>query len=106
MKLARFPLIPLLAVLGLSLPAQAQPGPGGGRFMRERPADAQRQMPSRRDDASTLNAGARDERSAEGNRRHQLTPEERQQLRRDIRDAGRDIYRAEHGPRRMQRREP
>jgi hypothetical protein len=103
MKAARYSLLLLmLSVLGLVLPAQAQPGQGGGRFLRERPANAQRQVPPRRDEAD----GQRilDERAADEDRRRELTPEERRQLRRDIHDAGRDIYRPERMKQRMRDR--
>lgn len=111
MKTIRHLLLFLLLATGLSLAAQAQPGPGGGRFMRERSVDGPRQMPARRDGASGRESrderGFRDERKSRddrpGNddRRKPLTPEERRQLRRDIHDAGRDIYRPERGPSRQ-----
>lgn len=116
MKTVRHLLLFLLLATGLSLTVQAQPGPGGGRFMRERSADGARQMQPRRDGAngreSRVERDARDERKSRddhpGNddRRKALTPEERRQLRRDIHDAGRDIYRPERGPGRQPLRRP
>lgn len=105
MKPARLPLVLLLlAVLGSAQPVLAQRDGGGGRFLRERPAGAQRQMPPQRDEADAR--GNRNDGAGDGPRRQQLSPEERQQLRRDIHEAGRDIYHHDRPQRRMQRRQP
>lgn len=116
MKTVRHLLLFLLLATGLSLTVQAQPGPGGGRFMRERSVDGPRQMPLRRDGANGRESrderGLRDERKSRDDRlgnddqRKQMTAEERRKLRRDIEDAGRDIYRPERPSRRFPRREP
>ncbi len=106
MKPARLPLVLLLlAVLGSAQPVLAQrDGGGGGRFLRERPAGMQKQMPPQRNEADAR--GNRDEGAGDGPRRQQLSPEERQQLRRDIHEAGRDIYHHDRPQRRGQRRQP
>ena len=73
-----------------SFPAMAQHGQGGrgvGRGAPGRPAPPQ-QVPAR--DATLQNRGA--------NRDARMTPEQRQQLRRDVHDHGRDIYRDRSGP--------
>ena len=77
-------------LLALSLPAAAQHGQGGGRVERAGPARpaAPQQIPAR--NAGMQNQGApRDAR---------MTPEERRQLRRDVHDHGRDIYRDRSNP--------
>ncbi|MRR50945.1 MAG: hypothetical protein EG825_08520 [Rhodocyclaceae bacterium] len=96
-------------VLGVSLPqpltAQAQPGGfrgqgGGAGFQRER-HPRQFQPPRQADDGGRQSW--RDQRSGDGGaanggdgRPERLSPEERRQLRRDIRDAGQDVYRPGH----------
>lgn len=84
----------IFIVLTASLPAQAQQ-PGREqprrfqRFQQERPQQPQRELPRR-------GAGdpRQDERGAgEPSRPGQLSPEERRQLRRDIREHGREVYR-------------
>jgi hypothetical protein len=75
-----------VAVLLASFPALAQHGQGGrsiGRGAPGRPTPP-RQVPAR----DTTNA----------NRDARMTPEQRQQLRRDVHDHGRDIYRDRSGP--------
>jgi len=67
-----------------SFPAAAQGGPGGRRFGHAGPP---RQPPPQRVPVRDATA---DQRNANPMR---LTPEQRQQLRRDIHDHGRDIYR-------------
>ena len=81
--------------------AWAQPGKGNGRGGRD--ADARQDRSERRDDA--LRRG------------RDLSPEERERLRRDIREYGRDVYRdrdrdreanrdRDRGPRRTERERP
>ena len=70
-------------ILLVSLPADAQHGQGGrgiGRAAPGRPTPPQ-QVP------------ARDSASRDANREARMTPEQRRQLRRDVHDHGRDIYR-------------
>lgn len=92
----------LAALFAAASPVAAQPGggrhgmgPGGGRFFAER--QQLRQQLSERQDVrqAAERDGLRGER-CDGPCR--MSPEERQQLRRDINDAGRDLYR--RGPRR------
>ncbi len=74
-------------ILLASLPAAAQQGQGGrgiGRGAPGRPTPPQ-QVPAR--------GGNR-----EANRDARMTPEQRRQLRRDVHDHGRDIYRDRTGP--------
>lgn len=90
--------------LSLSLPAQAQPsgfrGQGSGvGFQRERHSRQFQPQPQRQEDEGRRSW--RDQRqgdggaAANGGNEHpgRLSPEERRQLRRDIRDAGQDVYR-------------
>jgi len=70
-----------------SAPAQAQPG---GRE-RTWGAERQQQREFRRDE--DLQRRQQDRMTGEQRRPGRLTPEERQQLRRDIREHGRDVYR-------------
>lgn len=70
-----------------SLPAQAQPG---GRDPAWR-AERQQQREFRRDEE--MQRRHQDRMAGEEGRHGRLTPEERQQLRRDIREHGRDVYR-------------
>lgn len=77
-----------------SLPAHAQPA--GRDFPRrfERPQqqrDFQRQREFRREEE--MQRRQQDRMAGEEGRQGRLTPEERQQLRRDIREHGRDVYR-------------
>lgn len=80
----------LMLLLAASLPAHAFPGgrAGGGGWMqvRDRPQQPQRdhqfQQPQRQPDA--------DRRGQQGQQR--MSPDERRQLRRDLHDAGRDVY--------------
>jgi len=74
-------------ILLTSLPAAAQQGQGGrgiGRGAPGRPTPPQ-QVPAR--DVGGQNA----------NRDARMTPEQRRQLRRDVHDHGRDIYRGRSG---------
>jgi hypothetical protein len=75
--------------LSASLPALAQPfdGERARRFQQERPFQAQRERPLRGDPRQ----GERG--AGESGRPGQLSPEERRQLRRDIREHGREVYR-------------
>ena len=75
----------VVALLLASFPAFAQHNTGGRRFGQGGPM---RQLPPQR---APMRDPAADNRG--GNRGMQLTPEQRQQLRRDIHDHGRDIYR-------------
>lgn len=85
----------ILLALAASLPAQAQPGDGQRRFERYqqqrefRREEVQRQREFRREE---LQRRQQEHDEPEG-RQGRLTPEERQQLRRDIREHGRDVYR-------------
>lgn len=78
------------------LPAQAQTGDGSRRFDRsQQQRELQHQREARREQEFQRRQQERQEGAARPGR---LTPEERQQLRRDIREHGRDVYR--DGPRR------
>ena len=98
----RFATIALALGLSLSLPLSAQAQPGGFRgqgsgvgFQRER--HPRQFQPQRQEDEGRRSW--RDQRqgdggAANGNERPgRLSPEERRQLRREIRDAGEDLYR-------------
>lgn len=79
-------------LLAAALPAWAQQGSGAqGRRGMERPPTQQPMPPADR------GGQARKGDDQGGARRGQLSPEERQQLRRDISDHGRDIYRDPRG---------
>ena len=85
-------MVGIAALLAGASPSHAQPqGPGGGRRMdqpmRPMPPPQRDQMPP-----------ARDFRDAQDPRRGQMSPEERRQLRRDIGDHGRDVYRDRKPP--------
>lgn len=80
----------IFMALAVSLPAQAQPGDGPRRFERfQQQRDFQRQREMRREEFQRQ----QQERQEQEGRPGRLTPEERQQLRRDIREHGRDVYR-------------
>mgnify|MGYP000858275341 CR=1 FL=1 len=80
----------VLLTLVASLPAQAQPGDGSRRFERlQQQREFQRQREMRREEFQRR----QQEREEQEGRPGRLTPEERQQLRRDIREHGRDVYR-------------
>jgi hypothetical protein len=86
----------MLLLLATDASAQAQ-----NRPLRERNADGggpQRVVPAQRPDG----AAERNEAAPGGGR---LSPEERRQLRRDVHEAGRDLYadRPRHGRREMRR---
>lgn len=74
----------ILVALAASLPAQAQAGDGQRRFER-----FQQQREMRREEFQHHQL----EREGQQGRYGRLTPEERQQLRRDIREHGREVYR-------------
>ena len=84
----------IVTLLVSAVPGYAQQGGGGGRRgmdrpMRQAPPPQREQMPPR---------DPRSDRGAQDPRRGQLSPEERQQLRRDISDHGRDVYRDRQPP--------
>ena len=84
----------IATLLMSAVPCYAQQGGGNRRGMdrpmRQAPPPPQReQMPPR---------DIRNDRGAQDPRRGQLSPEERQQLRRDIGDHGRDVYRDRQPP--------
>lgn len=74
-----------------SLPAYAQPAGRDQpqRFERPQQRDFQQQRELRREEFQRR----QQERQEQEGRPGRLTPEERQQLRRDIREHGRDVYR-------------
>ena len=74
-------------LLTLSLPAAAQHGHGGGRA-----GPAARTVPPQ--PVPARNTGVPNQ---DFQRDARMTPEERQQLRRDVHDHGRDIYRDRRG---------
>ena len=85
---------------GLALPAGAFAQDAGFRpFARDRDAQQERQREAERP------APQRGMRPTDERERGHLSPEERRQLRRDIQDAGRDIYRPSR-PAPMERRRP
>jgi Skp family chaperone for outer membrane proteins len=77
----------ILIALAASLPAQAQPGDGSRRIER---FQQQREFQRQREQEFQRRQFEREEREGRPGR---LSPEERQQLRRDIREHGRDVYR-------------
>jgi hypothetical protein len=84
----------IATLLTAASPGHAQqPPPGGGRRMeppmRPMPPPQRDQTPAR---------DFRGDRDAQDPRRGQLSPEERRQLRRDIGDHGRDVYRDRRPP--------
>ena len=78
----------IAALLAAASPGHAQPGQGGGHRGGDRGA---RPMPPQRPEPPPQDF--RNDRQAQDPRRGQLSPEERRQLRRDISDHGRDVYR-------------
>ncbi|MGA8052485.1 MAG: hypothetical protein WCA12_01260 [Burkholderiales bacterium] len=106
----RIALVLGLVLAAASLSAGAQPGPQGprrgefgGPMHREVPG------PERRGEMRDFRGPGdmRDFRGQGEMRRHgHLSPEERQQLRRDINDAGRELYREPPGRRWQQDRSP
>lgn len=83
----------LFVAVTAALPAHAQPAGRDHprRFERPQQRDFQRQREFRRDEEMQRRQQERLEDREE--RQGRLTPEERQQLRRDIREHGRDVYR-------------
>jgi len=80
--------IALMLLVAFPVPAQEGQGNRGlGRGAPGRPTPPQ-QVP------------ARDTTNRDANRDARMTPEQRRQLRRDVHDHGRDIYRDRSGPRR------
>ena len=85
----------IAALLAGAWPSHAQPqDPGGGRRSMDQPM---RPMPPPQREPMRDSRGERD---AQDPRRGQLSPEERRQLRRDIGDHGRDVYRGRRQPQR------
>jgi hypothetical protein len=81
----------------LVLPVQAQQGqPPGPRFARPGPAP----VPARPAPPQQIPARDAGPHNAIPQRDPHMSPEERRQLRRDVHDHGRDIYRDRGGPRR------
>lgn len=79
-----------LAAAGASAMAEARPGFFSMGGNRDRGQADDRRYDARRDDAPRQWRDSR-----EDPRRQRLSPEERRQLRRDVFDAGRDLYREE-----------
>lgn len=77
----------ILVAVTASLPAQAQPVARDPSWRAER----QQQRELRRDEE--MQRRRQERMTDEEGRQGRLTPEERQQLRRDIREHGRDVYR-------------
>lgn len=90
----------LLALTLVLVTPLAQAMPSGGRFLQVREVDRQNvpqreQRPQQQPDfqrEEPQRFQRRDESNAGEQQRQRLSPEERRQLRRDIHDAGRDIY--------------
>ncbi len=85
-------LLAVLAAVFLVLPAQAMPG--GGRFAARdghRQGFAQQPPPFRREAPPQFQRHDRGT-PGDGQRPQRLSPEERRQLRRDVHEAGQDIY--------------
>lgn len=80
-------MIAIATLLAAAWPSYAQPGPPGRRA-----ADKQSMRPAPPPQREPPGRDARD-REREQSRRASMSPEERQQLRRDIGDHGRDVYR-------------
>ncbi len=74
-------------LLAAAWPGHAQPGPQGGRRM-DVPTQPMPPQPPQRDFR-----GDPRNRDVQDARRNAMTPDERRQLRRDIGDHGRDLYR-------------
>jgi hypothetical protein len=79
----------VLLALVFSVPALAQSGDGPRRLERPRQGEAQEQRKPRRDTFTQRQHERRESDAGSG----RLTQEERQQLRRDIREHGRSVYR-------------
>jgi hypothetical protein len=86
----------IATLLSAAWPGHAQqPPPGGGRRGMEPPM---RPMPPQHREPMRDHRGDRD--AQDPRRGQQLSPEERRQLRRDIGDHGRDVYRDRRPPQR------
>jgi hypothetical protein len=90
-------MIGLAAALAAAWPSHAQQGPPPGRraMERQQPMPPMRPMPPQRESPARP-ADFRD-RDMEP-RRQSMTPDERRQLRRDITDHGREVYRDRRPP--------
>jgi len=85
----------IATLLMSAVPSHAQPGGGGGRRGMDRPT---RQAPPPHQ-PQTPPRDFRNDRDAQDPRRgQQLSPEERRQLRQDIGNHGRDVYRDRQPP--------
>ena len=86
----------IAALLAGAWPSHAQPqGPGGSRRMDQPMRPMPPMPPPQREPMRDFRGG-----DAQDPRRGQLSPEERRQLRRDIGDHGRDVYRDRRPPQR------
>jgi hypothetical protein len=81
------------AALAAAWPSHAQQGPPPGRRTMDRQQPMQPMRPQRE-----LPARPADYRERDEPRRHSMTPDERRQLRRDITDHGREVYRDRRPP--------
>jgi hypothetical protein len=82
----------VLVALAVALPAYAQPGDGSRRLERQQQMrEFHRQREFRRE--QDFQRRHRERQQLDEERAGRLTPEERRQLRRDIREHGRDVYR-------------
>ena len=88
----------LAAALAAAWPSAAQQGPPPGRRAADRPQQPMpmRPLPPPQREFPQQFPG----REAQDPRRAGMTPDERQQLRRDITDHGRDVYRDRQPPKR------
>jgi len=80
-----------LTVLAATIPAQANPFGGGFRFFVQGQGQGRGEAPPPQR-GPERQVPQRDLRGAPGADRGRMSPDERRQLRRDIQDAGRDIY--------------
>lgn len=96
-RFAGFPagrMVLLALSMSVALPAQAFPGGrGGGWFGAQRQQQVQRErdFPQRRQNADRQN-GDRQAAPQRPDNPQRMSPDERRQLRRDLREAGRDVY--------------
>jgi len=86
----------LAGALAAAWPSAAQQGPPPGRRAAERPQQPMPMRPAPPPPQPQQFPG----REAQDPRRAGMTPDERQQLRRDITDHGRDVYRDRQPPKR------
>jgi len=87
----------IATLLTAAWPAHAQQPPGNGRRGMDQPMRPMPPMPPPNRDQMPSH-DFRGTRDAQDPRRGQLSPEERRQLRRDIGDHGRDVYRDRRPP--------